>query len=78
MWTVQKSSEWNSGEHKHENEAFYYRGVFLRQSKTENSIKNQCKKVTENSFLNVEEFNKKLKHKSKSCPTPDKINYQLL
>ena len=34
--------------------------------------------ITEDNFLNVEEFTRVLKHTNKSCPAPAKISYQLI
>ena len=55
-----------------------YRGIFSRQQKTKLLLETDPKEVTEDSFLNLEEFNKILKHTSKSSSGPDQISYQLL
>ena len=45
---------------------------------TKHLLEADLNEITEDNFLNVEEFKKNLKHTSKSCPGPDKISYQLL
>ena len=64
-------------EHQYENEdlQMHFRET---EQKTKHLLEADPNEITEDIFLNVEEFKKILKHTSKSCPGPDKISYQLL
>ena len=64
-------------EHQYENEDL--KDYFLEtEHKTKLLLETDPNEITEDSFLNVIEFNKNLRHASKSCPRPDKISYQRL
>ena len=64
-------------EHQYENEELQMHFLETDQN-TKHLLEADPNEITEDNFLNVEEFNKILKHTSKSCPGPDKISYQLL
>ena len=64
-------------EHQYENEDLQMHFLETEQ-KTKHLLEADANEITEDNFLNVEEFKKNLKHTSKSCPEPDKISYQLL
>ena len=60
--------------HQYENEDL--KEYFLEtEHNTKLLLQTDPNEITEDSFLNVEELNKILKHASKSCPRPDKIIY---
>ena len=64
-------------EHQYQNEDLQM--YFLEtEQQTKHLLEADPNEITEDNFLNVEEFNKILKHTKKSCPGPDKISYQLL
>ena len=63
---------------QHIGEAYQWSEMVGLEQKTKHLLEANPNEITEDNFLNVEEFNKILKHTSKSCPGPDKISYQLL
>ena len=64
-------------EHQYENEDLK-EYCLETEHNTKLLLETDPKKLIEDSFLNVEEFNKILKRSIKSCPVPDPISYQLL
>ena len=64
-------------EHQYENEELQMH-FFETEQKTKHLLEADSNEITEDNFLNVEEFNKILNCTSKSCLGPYKISYQLL
>ena len=64
-------------EHQYENEDLK-RPFLETEQKTKLLLEADPNEIPEDIFLSVEEFNKILKHTSKSCPGPDKISCQIL
>ena len=61
-------------EHQYENEDLQ-RHFLETEQKAKLLLETDPNEITEDIFLNVEEFNKILKHTSTSCIGPDKISY---